>query len=66
MFANNKESYSVISFCNLLLVTNIFCRFSGFFIEKTTFEEFVEICELCKKEEIQYNDEKEKMDSIID
>jgi len=45
--------------------TNIFCRFSGFFIEKT-FEEFVEICELCKKEEIQYNDEKEKIDSIID
>ena len=30
----------------------LFCRFSGIFIEKTTFEEFVEICE-----EIQYNDE---------
>ena len=46
---------------------NIFCRFSGIFIEKTTFEEFVEICEeIRKEEEIQYNNEKEIIDFNID
>ena len=28
-----------------LIIHKDFCRFSGIFIEKTTFEEFVEICE---------------------
>ena len=38
---------------------NILCRFPGIFIEKTTFEEFEEICEQIHKEyEIQYNNEK--------
>ena len=32
---------NLISFYNLSLFTKIFCRFSDFFIEKTTFEEFV-------------------------
>ena len=35
---------------NLSLFTNIFCRFSGNFIEKTTFEKFVDICEQIRKE----------------
>jgi len=36
-------------------------------IEKTTFEEFEEICEQIHKEyEIQYNDEKEILNSNID
>ena len=35
---------SIISFLSLSF-TKIFCRFSGIFIEKTTFEEFVEISE---------------------
>ena len=40
------------------LFTNIFCRFLGIFIEKTTFEEFEEICG-----DIQYNDEKDIINS---
>ena len=42
---SSKLSDLCFSFCNGLLFTNIFCRFSGIFIEKTIFEEFVEICE---------------------
>jgi len=39
------------------MLINIFCRFSGLFIEKTTLEEFEEICEQIHKElRIQYND----------
>ena len=46
---------------------NILCRFPGIFIEKTTFEEFEEICEQIHKEyENQYNDEKQTIDSNID
>jgi len=41
----NKSFYSIISFYNLSLFTTVSCRFSGIYIEKTTFEEFVEICE---------------------
>ena len=45
----------------------MFCRFYGIFIEKTTFEKFVEICEqIRKKIEIQCNDEKEIIDANID
>ena len=37
----------------------IFCRFPGIISEKTTVEEFEEICEqIHKKKENQYNDEK--------
>ena len=57
------SSYSVIGFCNVSLFTNIFKRFSGIFIEKTTFKEFVEICKQ-RKYEIQYKDE--LIDSSID
>ena len=49
------------------MLTNIFCRFHSIFIEKATFEEFEEICEqICKEQEIQYNDEKEIIDYKID
>ena len=42
-------------------------RFAGIFNEKTTFEEFEEICEqIDNEEENQYNDKKETMDSKID
>ena len=46
---------------------NILCQFPGIVIEKTTFEEFEEICEqIHKKYEIQFNDEKEIIESNID
>ena len=45
----------------------IFCGFSEIFIEKTTFEEFVKICEqIPGKQETQYNDENEIIDSNSD
>ena len=45
----------------------MFTKFSEIFIEMMTFEEFEEICEQIHKEkEIQYNDEKEIIDSNID
>jgi len=45
----------------------MFCRFSVIFNEKTTFEEFVEICEQIHRElEFQYNDENKIVDSNID
>ena len=57
----------MISFYNLSLFTKIFCRYFRILIEKTTFEEFVEICEQIHRElEIQYNDENEIIDSSID
>ena len=40
-----KKSYSVIGFCNVSLFTNFSVDLLEFFIEKTTFEEFVEIWE---------------------
>ena len=46
----SKLSYSVLGFCNVSLFTNIFWRFPGIFIEKTTFEEYDEICEQIHKE----------------
>ena len=46
----NKLSYSFIGFYNVSLFTNIFSRFNGIFIEKTTFEEFEEICEQVHKD----------------
>ena len=46
---------------------NVFCRFPGILIEKTTFEEQKEIYEQILKElEIHYNHEKEIIDSNID
>jgi len=54
-----NKNYSIFTFYNLSLITKIFCRFSGIFIKKTTFEEFEEICEqIHREQEIQYNDEK--------
>ena len=48
------------------MLTNVFRRFPGIFIEKTTFEEFVEICEeIRKEEEIQYTNKKEIIDSYL-
>ena len=35
----------MISFYNLALFAKIFCRLSAIFIEKTTFDNIVEICE---------------------
>ena len=44
------DTYLVISFCNVPLFTNIFCRFPAIYIEKTTFVEFEEICkQICKR-----------------
>ena len=41
----------------------MFCRFPGILIDKTTFEEFVEISEqIYRNLEIQYNDENEIID----
>ena len=49
------------------MFTKISCRFSGMFIEKAIFEEFKEICEQIHKDYgIQFNDEKEIIDSKID
>ena len=49
------------------LISHYSLRFSGTFIEKTTFEEFVEICEqIQRKKEIQYNDENEIIDYNMD
>ena len=63
------NSLSKISNLIQLLVSVISCSlqtFSGIFIEKTTFGVFVEICEQIRKEkEIQYNDEKEMIESNI-
>ena len=47
---NSTVNYVVISFYNPSLFTNIFCRFCGIFMEKTTFEELIEICEQIHKE----------------
>ena len=45
--------------------SDIFWRFPGICIEKTSFEEFQEIGEQINKElEIQYNDEKEMIDLL--
>ena len=70
MFSNRLKLLSSkinnSGFCNVSLFTNIFCRFPGIFIEKTTFEVFVESCEqIHKNEEIQCNDGKEIIDSNI-
>ena len=40
-----KNNCSVIGFCIVPIVYKVFRRFPGIFIEKTTFEEFVEICD---------------------
>ena len=63
----SKSPNWVIGFCNFSLFTHIFCRFTGIFIEKTTFEELEEICEQIHKEKgIQWNNGKEIIDSNID
>jgi len=45
MKINSYHRNSIISLYYLSLFTKVFCTFSGIFIEKTTFEEFVEIFE---------------------
>ena len=51
----------------VFIISHYSQRFSGTFIEKTTFEEFPEICEqIQRKKEIQYNDENEIIDYNID
>ena len=45
-----NKYYSVIGVCNLSMFKTIFFRFPEIVIEKTTFEEFKEICEQIHKE----------------
>ena len=53
---------SVFGFCNVSLLTNIFCIFPVIFIEKATFKSTNKFI----KNKTQYNDEKEIIDSNID
>ena len=49
------------------MFTNVFRRFLGIFIEKTTFEDFDEIYEQISEEQvIQNNDDKEIIDSTFE